>query len=244
MLSRSAFDDKSAIFLSLTLIFTAGVGPASAQIPSKDHVFYACVRLDRDHDEARLVRLVAENERCGPREKRLSWNAEGPQGPQGPQGVQGPQGAPGPVGPKGDEGAVGPAGPSAAFKQVNLDPFAVTASPASVGAITFTVPGAGTAMVNGTGLCTLTVSTAVALEVGPQIGASNPGLSTSFQNQSWISTPAGEQPAYRSVALSRTFTLPAAGTYQIFLNEQRVSPAGAATCYVELSTFFTASTLP
>jgi len=84
---------------------------------------------------------------------------------------------------------------------------------------------------------------AMAFELGGQITSTNPALGTVFQNQSWISTAPGEQPAYRSVALSRTFTLPSAGTYQVFLNEQRVSGTGGATCFMELSTFFTATTL-
>jgi hypothetical protein len=164
--------------------------------------------------------------------------AVGETGAKGPEGLQGPQGL------QGAEGPQGPAGPSAAFRQINIPPFAVTAAPASVGLITFTVPSAGSVLVMGTGLCTLTASTAAAFEIGPQITAANPALGNVFQNQTWISTAAGEQPAYRSIALSRSFVVPSAGAYQLFLNEQRVSAAGSATCYAAVSVFFTASALP
>jgi len=159
--------------------------------------------------------------------------AAGPQGPQGPQGVQGPEGAP---------GQTGPAGPSAAFKQVVVPQFNATAAAASAGSIPFTVPSAGSVLVSGTGLCALGPSSAVALELGNQITVTNPAFTSVLQNQAWVSTPAGEQPAYRSIALSRTFAVPASGTFQVFLNQRLVS--GAATCYVALSTFFSATTLP
>src|SRR5262252_3669473 len=105
-----------------------------------------CVRLDRDRDEGKLVRLVTESEQCGRHEQRVKWNVQGPEGPQGPQGPQGPAGA---------TGGTGPAGPSAAFKQVLLQSFAATAAAASGGSFSFTVPSGGTALVMSTGLCTL-----------------------------------------------------------------------------------------
>ena len=219
---------------------------ATAQIPS-NNVIYACVRLDRDHDEARLVRLVSEDERCRPRETRIHWNVTGPEGPAGPPGMAGPPGPQGERGPQGDQGPQGdpgPPGPAAAFKQVNIAPFNLTSAAASAGSISFTVPSAGSALVTGTGLCAFTGAAAVALEVGNEITTSNPSLSNSFQNQSWASVPAGESPAYRSVALSRTFTLPSAGSYQVFLNEQRVSGSAATSCFVALTAFFTAAPLP
>jgi hypothetical protein len=86
---------------------------SEAQIPSNG-VIYACVRLDRDKDEGRLVRLVAADERCRRHETRIRWNVAGPAGPQGPAGEQGPAGPPGPqgeAGPTGLQGEVGPTGP-------------------------------------------------------------------------------------------------------------------------------------
>jgi hypothetical protein len=165
--------------------------------------------------------------------------AAGPQGPQGPQGPEGPQGI---QGPEGAPGQTGPAGPSAAFKQITVPQFNATATAASAGSIPFTVPSAGSVLVSGTGLCALGPSSAVALELGNQLTPTNPAFTSALQNQTWVSTPAGEQPAYRSIALSRTFAVPAGGTFQVFLNERLVS--GAATCYVALTTFFSATLLP
>jgi hypothetical protein len=241
-----ALGSAAGILLGAGLALLAGAQSASAQIPT-DNVFYACIDLDRDQEQARLVRLVAASEACRRWEKRVSWNAEGPQGPQGPGGEQGLPGVPGAPGAKGEQGAQGPAGPSAAFKQVNVTPFNITAAAASAGSISYTVPSAGTVLVMGTGLCTANGQVALALEVGPQITAANPGLGNSFQNQAWVSVPPGEGAvAYRSIALSRTFTVSAAGTYQTFLNEQRVSGATGVTasCFVALSAFFTADVLP
>jgi len=336
---RRAFPQVAfGVFAVIVMALPGSAVVAEAQIPS-NNVFYACVRLDHDRDEGKLVRLVAESERCDRREQRVKWNVQGPEGPrgpqgpqgvpgsqglqgapgaqgapgtagaqgsqgpqgpqgfsvtvapddgkrcgtlggvkltlldslaqplegadpqfvcngaagaagptgpQGPQGLQGPQGPDGPQGLQGPQGAAGdagPTGPSAAFKQILLPSFVATASPSSVGSISFTVPSGGTALVMGTGLCTLAAPMAMAFELGGQITTTNPALGTVFQNQSWVSTATGEQPAYRSISLSRTFTLPSAGTYQVFLNEQRVSGTGGATCFVELSTFFSATTL-
>jgi hypothetical protein len=301
------------VCFGLLFALGAGVRAAAAQIPS-DNVFYACVRLDRDGDEARLVRLVAADENCRPRETRVHWNVVGPQGPRGlqglpgvpgvqgaagaigPRGVEGPEGPPGlrgisvsiapdngegcgtlggvkltlvngsgeqvpgtepqficngapgekgDPGPAGPEGPQGPPGPSAAFKQVNVPGFSITAGAASAGVISYTVPSGGTVLVTGSGLCTSNGQAALALELGAQITPSNPALGTVFQNQTWVSFSAVEgAAAYRSVSLARTFTVAAAGTFQTFLNEQRVSGAATASCFVTLTAFFTANTLP
>ncbi len=222
----------------------ADAGDASAQIPS-DNVIYACVRLDRDHDEGRLVRLVSADEHCRPRETRIQWSVAGPEGPAGPPGAPGPAGAPGPQGAQGPQGEPGPSGPAAAFKQVNIAPFNITQAAASQGSIGFTAPSAGTALVTGSGLCAFNGAGAIALEVGPEITASNPSLGTSFQNQSWVSVGTGDgPPAYRSIALSRAFTVPSEGSFQIFLNEQRVTGAAQVSCFVTLNAFFTSTSLP
>jgi len=334
---RKAVPQAFAVFATIAIALPVNDRPVEAQIPS-NNVFYACIRLDRDRDEGKLVRLVAENERCERHEQRVKWNVQGPEGPRGPQGpagqpglpglpgTQGPQGVPGtqglqgvpgtqgpqgfsatvapddgkgcgvvgglkltlldslaqplsgadpqfvcngapgetgdpgaagpqgiqgPEGPQGPQGIqgtegtpgqTGPAGPSAAFKQVAVPQFNATAAAGSAGSIPFTVPSAGTVLVSGTGLCALGPASAVALELGNQITAANPAFTSALQNQTWVSTPAGEQPAYRSIALSRTFAVPASGTFQVFLNQRLVS--GAATCYVALTTFFSTTTLP
>ncbi len=81
--------------------------PAAAQIPSAAGVYTACIRLDRDGDEGRLVRLVAANEPCRRREQRVTWNEKGAAGDTGAAGVAGPQGQAGPVGPVGPQGPQG-----------------------------------------------------------------------------------------------------------------------------------------
>ena len=296
----------AVVSMAVAFALATEVREASAQIPS-NNVFYACIQLDRDHDEGRIVRLVSADEPCRRREQRVHWNVTGPKGPEGPRGPQGLIGPPGPVGQHGDVGAQGragfsvatsndaadfcgvvggvkltlidalgvpvpgtdphfvcngapgapgekgadgppgppgPPGSSSAFKQVAVAQFPVTAAAASVGAIPFTTPGAGSVLVTATGLCTLSAPAALALELGPQITAANPSFTSPLQTQSWVSSATGEVPAYRSVALSRLFTVPSEGTFQIFLNEQRASTAGAATCYVTLTAFFTATLLP
>src|SRR5580765_2788632 len=90
--------------------------PAAAQFPPVNGQLYACVRVDRDDDAARLARLVAANEPCRRGETRITWSTIGQPGPQGPSGPAGPTGAPGragvagPVGPAGPTGAQGPQG--------------------------------------------------------------------------------------------------------------------------------------
>src|SRR5436190_5631988 len=68
-----------------------------AQIPS-DGMFYACVRVDKDSDSGKLVRLVAADEACGKHETRVQWNVVGPQGVPGAPGVKGSTGATGATG--------------------------------------------------------------------------------------------------------------------------------------------------
>lgn len=80
---------------------------ADAQIPAADGQFHACVRIDRDAEDGRLTRLVAESEPCRRNETRVHWSVAGPQGPQGlqgPEGLQGPQGQPGANGADGING--------------------------------------------------------------------------------------------------------------------------------------------
>lgn len=75
-------------------------------------VISACVRMDRDKEEGKVLRLVADSEMCKRNETRVSWKVEGPAGPVGPRGEQGERGPAGPIGPKGDTGAAGPEGPA------------------------------------------------------------------------------------------------------------------------------------
>ena len=99
--------------------FAAGLfvpTPAQAQIPSNG-VFYGCMRVDRDGDEGKLVRLVAASEPCRRNEIRISWSQQGPKGDKGDKGntgntgAAGATGATGANGPAGATGATGSAGP-------------------------------------------------------------------------------------------------------------------------------------
>jgi hypothetical protein len=122
----------AATLFSLAFGLAASVREASAQIPSAQGTFYACVKVDKDEDEARLVRLVAEDEPCSKHETRVQWSAVGPQGPQGPQGatgasgIQGSQGVVGPTGPQGAIGATGATGSTGATGATGATGVSVT----------------------------------------------------------------------------------------------------------------------
>lgn len=94
-----------------TMFAAASLRAQSPTISPGDNVLYACVRLDRDANEGRLMRLVAANEPCRRDEVRIQWNVAGPAGPKGDMGPAGSAGPTGPQGPKGENGATGPAGP-------------------------------------------------------------------------------------------------------------------------------------
>ncbi len=113
---------RIALFASVVVtVVLVTPAPAVAQIGG-DGVIYACVRLDRDKDEGKLVRLVVAGERCKRNETRIQWNvagtagttgspgATGATGPAGPQGVVGPAGPQGVLGLQGEPGVQGPQG--------------------------------------------------------------------------------------------------------------------------------------
>ena len=104
----------------------AGATVAEAQIPSADGVHTACIRLDRDGDEGKLVRLVAAEEPCRRRERRVTWSEKGPQGNAGATGATGAVGPQGPVGPDGSAGPQGPSGPQGAQGLPGADAPGVT----------------------------------------------------------------------------------------------------------------------
>jgi hypothetical protein len=98
---------------TLLCVMTFHTAPVAAQV-ADGNVVYACVQIDRDQDEGKLVRLVAANVPCQKKETRIAWNVVGPKGdpgPQGPRGTQGATGAIGPQGPQGAKGEVGAEGP-------------------------------------------------------------------------------------------------------------------------------------
>jgi len=109
--------------LALTTVVVVVVAGAVAFADIPDHgVVQAC--YDRESGRLRVV----DNSGCGAHERKITWNARGPEGPRGevgpagakgaagPQGPAGPAGTTGavglqgPVGPKGDSGPAGPAG--------------------------------------------------------------------------------------------------------------------------------------
>jgi hypothetical protein len=110
--------------IGVTAMFATVLGVSEAQpgaqIPSSGGVIYACIRMDRDNDEGRLVRIVAATEGCRRNEVRVEWNVKGVPGPKGDTGPAGPPGAPGKdgrngaTGATGQTGATGPAGATGA----------------------------------------------------------------------------------------------------------------------------------
>jgi hypothetical protein len=100
---------KTAAPLGAAILAVLVATPALAQIPSAAGVYTACVHLDKDADEAKMVRLIDPAfEKCGKGESTVTWNEKGQ---KGDQGIQGPQGFPGPAGPAGPQGVTGAQGP-------------------------------------------------------------------------------------------------------------------------------------
>lgn len=88
--------------VALVALVTAASGGAYAAVGSSPSTISACVR----HGGGGLYAA----HRCEHGDRRLTWNAAGPEGPAGAQGPIGPQGAAGPA------GAIGPSDAFAARK--------------------------------------------------------------------------------------------------------------------------------
>ena len=94
--------------LALSALFTNAVPSSAAR-----GVLGACYS-----QVTGILRLEPSPASCGPTEKYITWDQQGPAGPKGdpgpagPQGPRGHAGAPGPQGPIGPTGATGPSGPS------------------------------------------------------------------------------------------------------------------------------------
>ncbi|HEX4347223.1 MAG TPA: hypothetical protein VHZ73_06600, partial [Vicinamibacterales bacterium] len=69
------------LLASLSASVFLAAASAEAQIPSRNGVIYACIRLDRDDDVGKLARLVAADEPCRRNEARVQWNVQGAAGP-------------------------------------------------------------------------------------------------------------------------------------------------------------------
>jgi Collagen triple helix repeat (20 copies) len=99
------------------LVLAAGIGVASAGIPSSGGKIFGCYAK-----KGGALRVVSAGKKCKKSERALFWNQQGPQGSSSPQGasgspgdntplaVKGPQGLKGPAGPKGDKGSKGDTG--------------------------------------------------------------------------------------------------------------------------------------
>ena len=80
-----------------------GFGIAQAAVPNSSSVIHACY-----NKQTGRLRVVGSSASCGPGERSLAWNQNGPSGPPGPRGSTG---SPGPSGPAGSTGSPGPSGP-------------------------------------------------------------------------------------------------------------------------------------
>jgi len=73
---------------SLGLVVAIGMTIALTRVTaSSSDVLEACINPGNG-----MMRLVAADTACHPKETRVTWNVEGPAGPSGPAGPQGPEG--------------------------------------------------------------------------------------------------------------------------------------------------------
>jgi hypothetical protein len=95
-----------ALILAAALAVAAGIGVASATIPSSGGKIFGCYAKSGG-----ALRVVQTGQKCKGAEQSLFWNQEGPKGDPGAPGARG---ATGPAGPKGATGPAGPRGPAGA----------------------------------------------------------------------------------------------------------------------------------
>jgi hypothetical protein len=114
---------RKLVVPAAVLVLAAGIGVASAGIPSSGGKIFGCYAK-----QGGALRVVSAGKKCKKDEKALFWNQQGPKGDQGPagsgggspqkgaqgqtgaNGAKGPKGDPGPKGPKGDQGPKGDPG--------------------------------------------------------------------------------------------------------------------------------------
>ncbi|HET6868040.1 MAG TPA: hypothetical protein VFH80_19160, partial [Solirubrobacteraceae bacterium] len=107
-----------SMVVALAALVTAASGGAYAAVGGSPSTISACVR----HSGGGLYAA----HRCERGDRRLTWNATGPEGPAGAQGPIGPQGASGPA---------GPIGPSEAFSAHKDGPVTLTVDPTGRGPV-------------------------------------------------------------------------------------------------------------
>ena len=143
----------------------------------------------------------------------------------GAQGIQGPPGA---------IGETGPTGAGFGFRQVFIGPTVIPTGTNpfnSVGSISFTTTTSGNAWAMLTGQCNVPAGV-YRLEVSSVANAAVPNTTAAVTVQ-----------ATGPVAVSRSFPVGAAGTYTLFVNGERTSATGTASCFGGLTVFFTPSAL-
>lgn len=132
------------------LVLAAGIGVASAGIPSNGGKIFGCYAK-----QGGALRVVSAGKKCKSNEKALFWNQQGPKGDAGPagpggnspqKGAQGQNGANGAKGPKGDTGAKGAKGdkgdPGAGLTQVTTrTAYAAVPANTTLGVYAYCLPG-------------------------------------------------------------------------------------------------------
>ena len=115
MSRRSRVVGISALVIGLSLSGTALVNAAT---PST--TITAC-----SNTKSGAVRVVSAKTKCSSKEKRLTWNTQGPAGQDGAPGLDGKDGAPGLPGKDGVPGPAGPPGP-AGGEVADPNPYGLT----------------------------------------------------------------------------------------------------------------------
>jgi hypothetical protein len=98
---------RITLALAALLVVAAGIGVASATIPSSGGKIFGCFAKSNG-----ALRVVQPGQKCKSSEQPLFWNQQGPKGDPGLPGAKGDRGPVGPAGPKGDKGAKGDPGPT------------------------------------------------------------------------------------------------------------------------------------
>jgi Collagen triple helix repeat (20 copies) len=149
-------------------------------------------------------------------------------------GAPGLQGPPGAVGATGATGPTGPAGSGFGFRQVFIGSTAIPAGTAafnSVGQISVTVPSAGSVWAIWTGQC-LGVLGTFRLEISsvPNVAVPNTTAAATLSTAVSSAIP---------VTVSRSFPVGGAGQITLYVNGERTSATGLASCFGPFTVFFT-----
>lgn len=108
-MSRKTTARLAALALAVALCLLVAAPASGARLIGKDGKVYACYKTKGKAKGS--VRLVAKKGKCRKGEKKIAWNAVGPQGAAGPNGEGGPNGT-------GEGGSPGANGTAALERQV------------------------------------------------------------------------------------------------------------------------------